>query len=116
MIVSEIITGGNLRNSKTNNEELRFKPNDIVKHFKRETLNDKDTNEYLYEIITLNARSTDDYKRQVVYKALYENSKNDIHYGDVFIRDYDEFMSKVDKDKYPDIKQEYRFELCYRRN
>ncbi|NFQ51285.1 DUF1653 domain-containing protein, partial [Clostridium botulinum] len=30
-----------------------------------------------------------------------------------FIRPYDMFMSKVDKEKYPDIKQKYRFEYIH---
>ncbi len=40
----------------------------------------------------------------VVYKALYGNE-------DIWTRKKDDFLSKVDKKKYPDIVQEYRFEL-----
>lgn len=40
----------------------------------------------------------------VIYKSLYDNH---ITYG----RPLDMFIGKVDKEKYPDIKQEYRFEL-----
>lgn len=32
------------------------------------------------------------------------------HDGNVWVRPYDLFISKVDKDKYPDVKQEFRFE------
>lgn len=32
------------------------------------------------------------------------------HDGNVWVRPYDLFCSKVDKEKYPDVKQEYRFE------
>lgn len=39
----------------------------------------------------------------VVYKALYSN--------ETFIREFNEFMSPVDKEKYPNIKQYWRFEL-----
>lgn len=39
----------------------------------------------------------------VIYKALYSN--------ETFIREFNEFMSPVDKEKYPNIKQYWRFEL-----
>lgn len=29
----------------------------------------------------------------------------------VWVRPYDMFVSKVDKEKYPDVEQEYRFQL-----
>ena len=40
----------------------------------------------------------------VVYEALYGDFR-------LYVRPYDMFMGKVDRDKYPDIKQEYRFEV-----
>lgn len=40
----------------------------------------------------------------MVYRALYGDTKT-------YIRPYDMFVSKVDTVKYPDVKQEYRFEL-----
>ena len=40
----------------------------------------------------------------VVYRALYGDNQ-------LYIRPYDMFTSKVDKVKYPNVKQEYRFEL-----
>ena len=43
-------------------------------------------------------------KKLVIYEALYGDHK-------IWVRPYDMFVSKVDKNKYPDIKQEYRFEL-----
>lgn len=42
--------------------------------------------------------------KYVLYKALYSP------YG-LFIREYNEFMSEVDKEKYPNVEQKYRFEL-----
>ena len=32
------------------------------------------------------------------------------HLGTIWARPIDMFLSKVDKEKYPDVKQEYRFE------
>lgn len=33
------------------------------------------------------------------------------HNGTIWARPYDMFLSKVDKKKYPDVEQEYRFQL-----
>lgn len=33
------------------------------------------------------------------------------HNGVIWTRPYEMFISKVDKEKYPDVKQEYRFQL-----
>ena len=61
----------------------------------------------LYEVIAIayDSESNNDLepRKLVVYKALYGDSK-------VWVRDYEMFASKVDKEKYPDIKQEWRFE------
>lgn len=49
------------------------------------------------------AKDSEDLSLKVVYKHI----DND----DIWVRPLSEFISKVDKLKYPDIKQEYRFEL-----
>ena len=41
-------------------------------------------------------------RKLVVYKSLYDSK--------VWIRPYEMFISKVDKEKYPNVKQIYRFE------
>ena len=33
------------------------------------------------------------------------------HDDQIWVRPYNMFIEKVDKEKYPDVKQEYRFEL-----
>lgn len=78
-----------------------FQPGDIVAHFKRETVTDgSDT--YLYRIIGV-ATHSETGEKMMVYQALYGD------FG-AYVRPYDMFMSEVDHEKYPDIKQKYRFE------
>ncbi len=79
-----------------------FKPGDIVQHFKRENVKN-DLTMYLYSIIG-EAFHTETGEHLMVYKALYAPYK-------VCARPYDMFMSEVNHEKYPDIKQQYRFEL-----
>jgi len=60
----------------------------------------------IYEVLLVGYDSetnNENPRKMVVYKALYGDNK-------IWIRDYDMFASKVDKEKYPDIKQVYRFE------
>jgi hypothetical protein len=79
-----------------------FKPGDIVRHFKRETV-DPESDTYLYRIIGV-ATHTETKEKMMIYQALYGD------FG-AYVRPYDMFMSEVDHQKYPHIKQKYRFEL-----
>ena len=74
---------------------------DIVQHFKREWVS-AETSEYLYKVLAF-AQHTETGERLVIYQALYSPFK-------VCARPYAMFMSEVDREKYPDIKQQYRFE------
>lgn len=74
---------------------------DIVQHFKREWVS-SDTSEYLYKVLAF-AQHTETGERLVIYQALYSPFK-------VCARPYAMFMSEVDREKYPDVKQQYRFE------
>ena len=86
-------------------EERVFKSGDIVTQFKRETLSqeEKDANMYLYKIIGI-AQHSETKEKLMVYQAMY-----DMEF--MCARPLDMFMSEVDREKYPDIKQKYRFEL-----
>ena len=55
----------------------------------------------LYEVICI-ARHTETDENMVVYKSM--------NLGTIYVRPLDMFNSPVDKEKYPDAKQEMRFE------
>lgn len=93
-------------------EERVFETGDIVKHFKRETVSEsklqENPNTYLYEIVGTSTH-TETKEKLMIYKPLYETDC--IKDTDYAARPLDMFMSEVDHEKYPDIKQKYRFEL-----
>ena len=82
----------------------RFTPGDIVRHFKRETLDLPAfaENKYLYRIIGIAAHS-ETKEKMMVYQALYDDHP-------MFVRPLDMFLSEVDHEKYPRIRQRNRFE------
>ncbi|MFQ6724142.1 MAG: DUF1653 domain-containing protein [Clostridia bacterium] len=65
----------------------------IYRHFKGDY--------YLVEDIVLDSETKD---KMVLYRALYGDGKR-------YVRHYDMFASRVDRVKYPNVKQEDRFEL-----
>lgn len=84
---------------------MRLHAGDVVKHFKRETLSQEEqenSTKYLY-IIYDSAEHTETGEKLVIYNALYAPYK-------LYTRPMDMFFSEVDKEKYPNIKQKYRFE------
>ena len=74
---------------------------DIVQHFKREWVSAQ-TSEYLYKVLAF-AQHTETGERLVIYQAMYTPFK-------ICARPYAMFMSEVDHEKYPEVKQKYRFE------
>ena len=85
--------------------ELRFQPGDIVKHFKRELSADSldsEPNKYLYEVLCW-ARHSETDERHVVYRALYGTRE-------IWVRPFAMFMEEVDREKYPQVAQKFRFE------
>lgn len=67
------------------------RPGDIYQHFKG--------NKYQVTAIAYDANTEE---KCVVYQALYGEFR-------VFIRTYDEFISEVDRERYPQVKCRYRF-------
>ena len=74
---------------------------DVVRHFKREWVSEE-TSEYLYRVIAF-ATHTESEEKLVIYQALYAPFET-------CARPYKMFMSEVDHEKYPEIRQKYRFE------
>ena len=75
---------------------------DIVQHFKREWVS-KETSEYLYKVLAF-AQHTETGEKLVIYQALYSPFK-------ICARPYGMFMSEVDREKYPDVRQQYRLKV-----
>lgn len=72
---------------------MEVKIKGVYKHFKGKY--------YIVEDIGMHTETEEDC---VIYRALYGDNK-------LYIRPIDMFLSKVDKEKYPEVEQEYRFEL-----
>jgi len=72
--------------------ELKLKG--VYRHFKGDY--------YLVEDVAIHSETKEKY---VVYRGLYGDTSR------LYIRPYDMFLSEVDREKYPNVKQQYRFEL-----
>ena len=65
----------------------------IYRHFKGDY--------YLVEAVAKDSETNTD---MVIYRKLYGD-------GELWVRPLSMFLSKVDRDKYPAVSQEYRFQL-----
>ena len=85
-------------------DDGRIEVGDVVQHFKRELLPPERTGspEYLYVVLAI-AIHENTGEPLVVYKALYGD-------GVIYARPVEEFVSKVNVEKYPTVHQVYRFE------
>ena len=73
---------------------MELKKHGIYKHFKGDY--------YIAEDIAIHSETREEF---VVYRPLYGDTTK------LYIRPKDMFLSKVDRNKYPDVEQEYRCEL-----
>ena len=70
-----------------------LKINGVYRHFKGD-----------YYLVCDVAIHSEDRNEYVIYRALYGDTR-------LYIRPKDMFLSTVDQEKYPNVKQKYRFEL-----
>lgn len=71
----------------------KLEVNRIYKHFKGD-----------YYIVLGTGINSETLEEYVIYRALYGEGK-------VYLREINNFLSKVDHEKYPNVKQKYRLEL-----
>ena len=72
---------------------MEVKKKAVYRHFKGDY--------YIVEDVAIHSETKEEY---VIYRGLYGENE-------LYIRPLEMFLSKVDKVKYPEVKQEYRFEL-----
>lgn len=71
----------------------KLEVNRVYKHFKGD-----------YYIVLGTGINSETLEEYVIYRALYGEGK-------VYLREINNFLSEVDHEKYPNVKQKYRLEL-----
>lgn len=79
--------------------ERKIEVGNIYKHFKG----------HIYKVIAIayDSENYDEDNPELSQMVVYQNVENE---KQVWVRPYQMFNSLVDKDKYPNIEQEYRFQ------
>ena len=79
--------------------ERKIEVGNIYKHFKG----------HIYKVIAIayDSENYDEDNPELSKMVVYQNVENE---KQVWVRPYQLFNSLVDKEKYPEIKQEYRFQ------
>lgn len=83
--------------------DREIKEGQVYKHFKGSTAT----------IIAI-AEHTETKEKLVIYycdASEADETLKSTHVDGIYARPYDMFLSEVDHDKYPEVKQKYRFEL-----
>lgn len=86
-----------------NEDKTIFHIGDKIIHFKWEMTRDRDINDYIY-IITGFPKNTETEEQYVAYRSVSHPEKE-------WVRPVEDFLSKVNREKYPDVQQKYRF-IC----
>ena len=73
----------------------KIKTNTIYRHFKGD-----------YYLVLDIAKHSETKETYVIYRALYDSNE-------LWVRPLDMFLSEIDHEQYPTIKQKYRFEETY---
>jgi hypothetical protein len=90
------------------NPKTDFRIGSIVKYFQYDSLSAEDVsrNVYLYQILAFATMIVGEDRRErlVIYQALY-------NHFETFAMPLDEFRSTINREKYPNTKQEFLYEI-----